>query len=58
MSNGKAEYYAFKGMLTELPPERQKAIEEAAQEFKAMMAKGEDQLLAGLLVIMEMSAKS
>lgn len=58
MSSLKTDYYAMKGMISELPAERQQAIEEAAQQIKDLMAKGEDQLIGALLVIAEMAAKS
>lgn len=58
MSSGKAEYYALKGMITELPPERQQVVHEAAQQVKELMAKGEDQMVGAMLAIMELAAKS
>lgn len=58
MSSVKTDYYAMKGMISELPPERQQAIEEAARQIKDLMAKGEDQLIGALLVIAEMAANS
>lgn len=58
MSNGKGEYYALKGMITELPPERQQVVYEAAQQVKELMAKGEDQMVGAMLAIMELAAKS
>lgn len=58
MSNGKAEYYALKGMITELPSERHQVVHKTAQQVKELMAKGEDQMVGAMLAIMELAAKS
>lgn len=52
----KQEYYALKGMITELPAERQENITKTSYQLRQIIKDaGEDGLLAMALVGMEVS---